>query len=119
MSRRYTVFTHLLGTAHNPETGGPVWAQQDTEPMEGRFPTTEWPSGMLVKDTHTLQIDPAAPAGDYQFEIGLYSRIWGSGCRSSTQPATSLTTGSCCSPCTSSRLRSLLGVIRSGKIGPQ
>jgi hypothetical protein len=72
VSRRYTVFTHLLGTARNPKTLGPVWAQHDGEPASGGFPTHQWPVGTIIKDSHELQIDPAAPAGQYWLEVGMY-----------------------------------------------
>lgn len=72
VSQRYTVFTHLVGTAYNPKTLGPVWAQHDGEPVDGGFPTHQWPVGTIVKDSHELQIDEGAPAGEYWLEVGLY-----------------------------------------------
>ena len=72
VSQRYTVFTHLLGQAHNPATGGPVWAQHDSEPLNGGYPTSQWFVGQVIRDRHELRIDPAAPPGEYQVEVGLY-----------------------------------------------
>jgi 4-amino-4-deoxy-L-arabinose transferase-like glycosyltransferase len=72
VDQRYTVFTHLLGQAHNPATGGPVWAQHDSEPLNGGYPTSQWLVGQVIMDRHELQIDPAAPPGEYQLEVGLY-----------------------------------------------
>jgi len=73
IEERYTVFTHLVGQAYNPVTGGPVWAQHDGEPLEGGLPTTQWFVGQLLADEHRLKIDPKAPAGEYEIEVGLYN----------------------------------------------
>jgi hypothetical protein len=70
--RRYTVFTHVLGTAHNPATNGPVWGQHDSEPIDGGYPTDQWLIGDRIVDRHHIIIDPSTPSGDYQIEIGLY-----------------------------------------------
>ena len=68
----YTVFTHLVGSAYNPATGGPLWAQHDGPPVGGTYVTTAWMPNQLVADRHVLRIDPAAPPGDYVLEAGLY-----------------------------------------------
>jgi hypothetical protein len=70
--RNYTVFTHLVGQAYNPTTAGPVWAGQDSEPLSGGYPTAQWFVDDTVVDRHVLQIDPNAPAGEYQLETGMY-----------------------------------------------
>jgi hypothetical protein len=67
----YTVFVHLLGP-FNPVTGGPVWAQHDGQPMEGKYPTHSWLTGRVVKDRHVLALPPDMPPGEYQVEVGLY-----------------------------------------------
>lgn len=72
LDERYTVFTHLVGEAFNPATGGPVWAQHDSEPLEGGYPTSQWLSGSIVRDRHILRLDPTAPAGEYLLEVGMY-----------------------------------------------
>jgi 4-amino-4-deoxy-L-arabinose transferase-like glycosyltransferase len=68
----YTVFVHLIGEAYNPATGGPLWAQDDSLPVEGGYPTMQWPVGVSVRDRHRLVIDPQTPPGQYQIEIGMY-----------------------------------------------
>lgn len=68
----YHVFTHLLGAAHNPATGGPLWAQDDQIPLEGAYPTDLWLPGIPLADRYLLEIDPQAPAGDYRLVAGLY-----------------------------------------------
>ncbi|HOG45526.1 MAG TPA: glycosyltransferase family 39 protein [Anaerolineae bacterium] len=72
LAQDYTVFVHLLGAAHNPRTNGPVWAQHDGPPVDGRYATGQWLPGQVIADRHVLTIDPGAPQGDYELEIGLY-----------------------------------------------
>lgn len=62
----YTVFTHLLG----PD--GRVYAQQDNPPQRGEHPTSAWLAGEIVVDRYELHLDPQAPAGEYELEIGMY-----------------------------------------------
>jgi len=73
LERDYTVFTHLLGTAHNPRTQGPVWGQHDSQPADGGYPTTQWLTGDTIVDRHIIPVDAEAPAGQYRLEIGLYT----------------------------------------------
>ncbi len=72
MDTRYTVFTHLLGP-YNEATGGPLWAQDDSEPCRGIYPTDDWGVGEVMIDRYTLHIPPEAPAGAYQIEVGFYN----------------------------------------------
>jgi hypothetical protein len=67
----YTVFVHLLGP-YNPATGGPLWAQDDSQPMHGGHPTIRWQLGQVVPDRHELEIPASTPPGVYQIEVGLY-----------------------------------------------
>ena len=68
----YTVFTHLVGAAFNPATGGPVWAQEDRVPLEGTCPTDLWPPDLLLRDEYELLLPSDAPPGEYLLEIGMY-----------------------------------------------
>ncbi|MFQ5594064.1 MAG: hypothetical protein ACE5HA_07935, partial [Anaerolineae bacterium] len=77
IDRRLTVFAHLLGTAYNPATNGPVWAGHDSELLMGAVPTTQWPTDTVIVDRHPLTLDAGAPAGEYQIEIGLYDTATG------------------------------------------
>ena len=72
LDQRFTIFTHLLGEAHNPATAGPVWAQHDSEPLDGGYPTYQWFVGEIILDRHLLLLDPHSPPGSYQPEIGMY-----------------------------------------------
>jgi 4-amino-4-deoxy-L-arabinose transferase-like glycosyltransferase len=76
LQRNYTVFVHLLG-AYNPATGGPLWTQDDSYPLEGGHPTSRWQSGQTVPDRHTLDIPENTPPGVYQIEVGLYDASTG------------------------------------------
>lgn len=68
----YTVFVHLLGSAFNPATAGPVWAGHDSPPASGLYPTGWWGAGTRLQDRHPLELPADLPPGDYQLEIGLY-----------------------------------------------
>ncbi len=65
-------FVHVLGSSFNPETGNPLWGQQDNQ-TPGWLPTTLWLPGKLYQDQYDIQVAPHAPAGDYQLEIGWYT----------------------------------------------
>ena len=72
----YTVFAHLIG-ALNPATQSSVWAQDDTRPGRGTFPTARWQSGEVIVDEYRLTPPPTAPRGEYQIEIGMYNLATG------------------------------------------
>ncbi|MGC9398765.1 MAG: glycosyltransferase family 39 protein [Anaerolineae bacterium] len=73
VEERYKVFTHLIGTAHNPETGGPLWAQDDQIPLEGAYPTEAWLPNLPLQDHYRLSLPPHTPPGDYQLVVGMYT----------------------------------------------
>ena len=49
-----------------------MWGQHDSEPLNGGYPTHQWFVGEIILDRHCLQVDPNAPPGVYQIEIGMY-----------------------------------------------
>ena len=71
MEVSYTVFTHLL------DANGQLWAQKDTPPVRGSYPTTEWRGGETIVDKYDIVIPPDAPAGQYELEVGLYEATTG------------------------------------------
>lgn len=71
LERPLTVFAHLLGP-YNPATGGPIWAQHDSPPLDGGHPTTRWLPGQTVIDRRVFEIGADTPPGTYQIEVGLY-----------------------------------------------
>ncbi len=72
-SHDYTVFTHLLGETHNPRTGGPLWAQHDSQPLDNGYPTSQWLEEQVIVDRHRLIVDDRAPQGEYHVEVGMYT----------------------------------------------
>ncbi len=64
--RSYTVFTHLL------DATGVLRGQKDSVPRGGELPTDRWLSGEVIADRYDIAIAPDAPAGRYQFEVGMY-----------------------------------------------
>ncbi len=71
IDQRYTAFVHLLGP-ENPATKSPLWAQDDSEPCHGFYPTSSWTEGELVVDRITLSIPEDAPGGAYDLAVGFY-----------------------------------------------
>jgi hypothetical protein len=60
----YTTSVFLLDAA------GALVAQHDSFPFENRRPTTSWAAGEVVYDPHPL---PAAPRGEYQVGVQVYT----------------------------------------------
>lgn len=67
----YTVFLHLAGPV-NPSTGSSLWAQDDSQPGRGTYPTREWRAGETVLDRRVLKVPPEAPPGEYRLQVGMY-----------------------------------------------
>jgi hypothetical protein len=67
LDQNWTVFVHLVDS-----TGGLV-AQHDSQPRDGRYPTSVWDQGEVVDDPHLLVVPANLPDGDYQVVVGLYS----------------------------------------------
>ena len=51
---------------------GTLKGQIDVWPKDGTYPTSQWRPGEAFEDHYLLYIDPDAPPGDYQVEIGWY-----------------------------------------------
>jgi 4-amino-4-deoxy-L-arabinose transferase-like glycosyltransferase len=71
MREDYTVFVHLVG-AVNPQTQSPVWAQDDTQPARGSYPTSRWQRGEIIVDEYRLRV-AGLPRGEYRIESGIYN----------------------------------------------
>jgi 4-amino-4-deoxy-L-arabinose transferase-like glycosyltransferase len=63
----YKIFANIL----DPSTLT-KYAASDGMPVNWGAPTTTWTPGEIIKDIHTLTIDPNAPPGIYETEIGWY-----------------------------------------------
>lgn len=64
VDRDFTVFVHSL------DADGRLSGQADAPPLGNRYPTTNWPPGEIVQDSHT------APAGQ-AYQVGLYDTATG------------------------------------------
>ncbi|MEW5961708.1 MAG: hypothetical protein AB1801_28655, partial [Chloroflexota bacterium] len=67
LAANYLVFVHVLDPA------GQIKAQNDSLPRAGAYPTPWWLPGVLIEDTHRLDVPPDLPAGQYQLVVGLYT----------------------------------------------
>ncbi|MFH1313898.1 MAG: hypothetical protein ABIJ00_11835, partial [Candidatus Eisenbacteria bacterium] len=66
VAKELTVFNHVI------DGEGRIWGQHDSQPMQGRCPTSVWSPGEVIQDKHTIILDPQAPPGIYRVFIGLY-----------------------------------------------
>jgi uncharacterized membrane protein len=65
MSSDYTVFVHLVG----PD--GHIWAQHDTPPDSGAYPTSRWVKGEVVADPIRVPYSRDLPASS-EVMVGIY-----------------------------------------------
>jgi hypothetical protein len=63
----YTVFVHVLNS------DGELVAQHDSMPQDGTWPTTQWPAGSLIIDTHVVPLPADLLPGTYHVKVGLYT----------------------------------------------
>ncbi len=66
VDKDYTVFVHLL------DASGNMRAQMDAMPYGGRYPTSFWDAGEIVRDMHMVFLPKDLIPGEYSLEIGLY-----------------------------------------------
>jgi hypothetical protein len=52
---------------------GVEWVKQDAWPQQGAMPTMAWPVGVLITDTHDLNLPPDIPPGTYEVLAGMYA----------------------------------------------
>jgi 4-amino-4-deoxy-L-arabinose transferase-like glycosyltransferase len=71
MDQDYTVFTHLIDDRFR------IWAQHDSQPQDGQYPTSQWIEGEVIVDEHELTLADDIPPGEYRIEVGMYD--WASG----------------------------------------
>jgi hypothetical protein len=69
LNKDYKVFANILDPATLTK-----YAASDGMPVNWQAPTTTWETGTIIKDVHTLKVDPNAPPGIYETQIGLYSQ---------------------------------------------
>jgi hypothetical protein len=71
METAYSVFVHVV------DGRGNIQAQIDSEPVEGKIPTTSWLPGEVVADRLQIRIPLGLPAGSYAVIGGMYDRVTG------------------------------------------
>jgi hypothetical protein len=62
----YAAFAHLV------DAEGQGRAGDDHQPYDGRYPTSAWGAGEMVRDTFTLAVPADAPPGLYDVQVGWY-----------------------------------------------
>ncbi|MEA3337938.1 MAG: hypothetical protein U9R25_18770 [Chloroflexota bacterium] len=68
---------------------GQVVASVEEQPVGGRYPTSNWLAGELVRDTHRLDVPASTPVGQYQLIVGLYRARDGQRLETSGSPLSS------------------------------
>jgi hypothetical protein len=66
LDRRYRIALALT------DADGFSWAKLDYEPVRGKYPLSEWPTGKIVRDDVDLDLAPGVPPGDYMLTVSLY-----------------------------------------------
>jgi hypothetical protein len=64
-------FVHLIGDI-NPDTGSPLWSQDDQFPQDGRLDSTSWELNAVYRDVYYLPAE-SLQNGDYQILVGWYN----------------------------------------------
>jgi hypothetical protein len=67
LDQNWTVFVHVVDGA------GALVTQLDSQPRDGRYPTSVWDPGEVVDDSLTLTLPLDLLEGEYQVILGLYS----------------------------------------------
>jgi hypothetical protein len=67
VDRSYTLFIHVMNKSGN------MFAQQDVQPLGGRYPTNVWAVGEPITVDFTLSIPADAAPGPYDWRVGAYS----------------------------------------------
>jgi hypothetical protein len=49
-----------------------LWGQADRAPLNGRYPTSQWQPGQIVRDDYELLIDVGTPPGWYRLEMVVH-----------------------------------------------
>jgi arabinofuranosyltransferase len=71
----FSAFTHLLGTAFNPATGGPLWGQQDGNPCSDFYNMADWQPGSVIISKVIIPLATDTPPGAYELRTGFYNWV--------------------------------------------
>ncbi len=66
LAENYSVFVRLA------DRGDSFTWQEDGQPVNGLFPTSQWPTGVEVWDRRGIVVPAEAPPGRYRLEVGWY-----------------------------------------------
>jgi hypothetical protein len=66
LHEEYSVAVRLL------DSDGDVALSHSSEPSAGRYPTTVWQEGEVVRDNHALRIPRDFPEGRYRLQLALF-----------------------------------------------
>lgn len=71
-ARSLTSYLHLAGPCGDEACRLPPTAQDDHEPLDGRYPTNVWAPGEVVTTEHTLTVPAETRPGEYVLRLGWY-----------------------------------------------
>lgn len=54
------------------DDSGTRWGQWDSPPVGNQWPTSKWPAGEILLDSHDLPVDPGTPPGTYHLTASVY-----------------------------------------------
>jgi hypothetical protein len=66
MEDDYTVFVQVLDEQDR------IVGQEDSWPLQGTFPTSQWPVGERVEDPYLVRLLEELPPGQYRLQVGWY-----------------------------------------------
>ena len=66
LDANYTIFAHLV------DADGQIIAQQDQQPLGGRYPTSVWQPGEVVSDTISIAAPAEASGKEICLRLGMY-----------------------------------------------
>ena len=77
MDEDYHIFVYIV------DKDGVIVAQNDHDPVHGRYPTSRWKKGEMIRETYDFFVPLKVPKGTYTIRIGLFQeplRVMSSSC---------------------------------------
>ena len=71
MDADHTVFVHMVDDTDQ------LISQKDRPPADGRYPTSLWEPGEVIKDEIVLPLSDPLPSGKFKLRVGLYNLEFG------------------------------------------
>jgi len=65
MGENYRIFVHIV------DKDGVIVAQNDHDPVHGRYPTSRWKKGEIIRETYDFFVPLKVPKGTYTIRVGL------------------------------------------------